>query len=310
MNFADINTLVALDLIASKNFIVNHSRSNVPLINDIMSHLLNGNSKLMRPLVAILCSYLCGYRGQEHINIAAALELIHTATLLHDDIIDNSDLRRGQLTTNYKWGNEAAVLAGDFLLAKAGGIFTAINNIEILQTVNATICAIVEGEILQLANKNNLAIDKTTYLQTIAAKTAKLFELAAILPAILTDSAPDIKNNIASFGRHFGLAFQLIDDLHDYQDLLEGNLTLPIIYLLHNGTKQEKLFINAIINTKDRSLLPELQIIIASSGAIAYTIKHAKREAILAKEALSTFANSIYKDAACCLIDFIITRDC
>ena len=309
MNFSDIKALVEPDLIASKKIIAASCYSNVPLIIDISSHLLNSNSKQIRPLITILCSYLCDYRGEQHINIAAALELIHTATLLHDDVIDNSKLRRGQTTANYRWGNDTAVLIGDFFLAKSSQIITALNNIEILKTVNATICDIVEGELLQLANKNNLAITQKTYLQIISAKTAKLFELAAALPATLADCSQDVKKNIAAYGMHLGIAFQLTDDLLDPQDLTEGNLTLPIIYLLTHGSKQEKNFIKEVIHTQAKEVMPELQTIIASSGAIAYTIKHAKQEATLAKEALSTFANSIYKDAAYCLIDFIISRD-
>ncbi len=324
MNITNIKNLVQSDLAASKQLITNSCNSNVPLINNIISYLLNNDGKLIRPLITILCSHLCDYTGKEHLNIAAALELIHAASLLHDDIIDNATLRRGQITANYKWNNDAAVLAGDFLLAKSSQIIASINNTEILTTLATATSTIVEGEMLQLINKNNIDITETTYIQIISAKTAKLFEMAATLPTMLTHCSTDIKRNLATYGLHLGIAFQLIDDLLDYdyqktapnklgkiigKDLNEGKLTLPIIYLLAHGSTKEKILTKEVINTKTPELLPELQTAIASSGAIAYTIGLVNKEATLAKQAISSFVSSAYKDAACDLVNFIISRD-
>lgn len=315
MTLTNIKKLLKRDLNSVEQLISNSCVSGVSIINEIISYLLNTKGKMIRPITNILSAYICKYPEQAHINLSAAIELIHTATLLHDDVIDNANLRRGVTTVNYKWGNKPAVLVGDFLITKASQIIASINNTEILNIFTSTTCIIAEGEMLQFVNRNNINIKETTYLEIITKKTAKLFETAAISAAILSDCSLEIKNHMANYGLHLGIAFQLINDLIDcqtinqeaaYKDIQEGNITLPIIFLLANGTQQEKNLVQEIINTKYTKLLPLLQTAIASSKAIAYTIDLAKKEASLAKEALSNFVNSAYKTAAIELLDLVI----
>jgi octaprenyl-diphosphate synthase len=316
MHLNNIKKLIQQDLNRTKQLIHNSYTSKSPLINEITLHLINTEGKMIRPVASILSAHLCGYTEQDHLKLASSIELIHTATLLHDDVIDNANLRREKISTNYKWGNKPAILTGDFLMAKASQIITTINNQDILNLFTSTTCTIVEGEMLQFANRNNINISETTYLDIISKKTAALFEAATITPAILANCPLTIKHNIANYGSHLGISFQLMNDLLDYQettdhfpsykDIQEGNITLPIIFLLANGTQQEKNLVQEIINTKDTKLLPLLHTAIASSKAIAYTIDLAKKEASLAKEALSNFVNSAYKTAAIELLDLVI----
>ena len=314
MKFADIKNLIKTGLDKTTLLIQTSCTTNVSLLEDIITYLMKQQGKMIRPIITILCSYLCNYKENEIINISAALELIHNATLLHDDIIDNANIRRGQMPINCKWGNDTTVLVGDFLLAKASQIIASINNTEILKIISATTCTIAEGELLQLTNRNNINISEQTYLEIITKKTAVLFETTATIPAVLANSSAEIKNNLSSYGLHLGIAFQLINDLTDYQkdrgeniykDLKEGFLTLPLIYLLSNGNKKEKSLIQEIINTKEPKLLRQLSEIITNSNAVAYTIELIKKEAKLAKQAILDFEGSIYKTALIDLIDYI-----
>ena len=322
MQFSEIKHLLQEQLTFCQQIILSTCNSNLPLVNAIVTNLLNSNSKLLRPMVTLLAAALANYHDKEHLQIAAALELLHAATLLHDDVIDNSDLRRGQVSANSKWGNNIAVLAGDFLLAKSSALLADLRNVEIVTTTANATSTIVEGELLQLLHKNNLALCEKTYMKIITAKTAKLFELTAVLPTLLTTSSIEIRPALAKYGLNLGIAFQLIDDALDYQptatkqlgkntgqDFLEGNITLPIIYLLNHGSTAEKALIKTAFSHNHTELWPELKTIIASSGAIAYTMEYAKQAANLAKTNLQILPPSVYRDAACSLVDFVLTRN-
>lgn len=322
MNFAGITKLIQADLTLVKDLIQANCSSQVPLINTVALHLANNAGKMLRPIVTILCAKIAGLNNNAHIQIAAALEMLHTATLLHDDIVDNANLRRGNITANYSWGNDVAVLAGDFLLAKAAHNIAVLNNPTLSAQLTNAMCSIAEGEVLQLLNKNNVEISQDTYLQIIAKKTASLFIMAATLPAILNNCDPEIIEHLASYGKHLGIAFQLIDDLLDYQvehnntgknigaDLQEGKITMPVINLLSLGNAKDKQLLQRILETQDLKLLPELQTAIAKTGAIAYTKSLAEQEIAQAKLAISKVINdSAYKKAAVSLLDFIIARN-
>lgn len=315
-----IRSLVKDDLESTDKFIISELESHVPMINEVIEYVLACGGKRVRPLVLLLSARALAQRGQQHIALAAVIELIHTATLLHDDVVDNSTLRRGHKTANIVWGNDASVLVGDFLYSRAFEIVVGINHQSVLNIFAKATPYIAEGEILQLINCNNPDTTEDFYFDIIQRKTAKLFEVASQLGAtISTTSETDIEA-MREFGLHLGLAFQLIDDALDYsqspdqtgknvgQDIAEGKTTLPLIHAMRKSKgKDLDLIRDAIQHGSDKNLLKILRII-ESTDAIQYTADTARHHALTAKNALSKITPSPYRQALETLSDFVVNR--
>lgn len=320
MVLTNLHNLLTKDLNKVEQLIASNLSSRIALIQQIGNRIVHGGGKRLRPMLLLLCTKACGYEGADQITMAAVIEFIHTATLLHDDVVDNSMLRRGQATANNVWGNEAAVLVGDFLYSRAFQLMVGVENLAILKIIADATNAIAEGEVLQLLNQYNPETSEQAYLQTIRNKTAKLFEAAAETGAVLAQSRPHIQSAWAQYGLHVGTAYQLIDDVLDYQgsntqtgksigrDLAEGKPTMPLIYLCKHGNAEEKILATATITAPQAANLEAVQEAIQKSGAINYTLGFAKREAGLAKQALAELIDSEYKAAALDLADFVVAR--
>jgi len=301
--------------------IIDSLHSEVALVQNLGSYIIDSGGKRLRPLLVLLGSQACNYQGAHHITMAVVIEFIHTATLLHDDVVDNSMLRRGRETANNIWGNEAAVLVGDFLYSRAFQLMVGVQKLTILNIIADATNTIAEGEVLQLLHQRNPDTSLEQYLHVIRNKTAKLFESAAMLGAVLADSPIYIKNALAQFGLHLGTAYQLIDDILDYElvndpllgktpgnDLAEGKPTMPLIYLLSNGTAEQQEFVSKSIAEPTAVDLPLMHKIITESGALQYTMQFAQREAALARQAISELPGSEYKDGLIDLISFVVER--
>lgn len=309
------------DLNKVDKLIMDNLYSTIPLVEEIGKYIIHGGGKRLRPLILLISTRVCGYIGEQQITMAAVIEFIHTATLLHDDVVDNSMLRRGFVTANNKWGNEAAVLVGDFLYSRAFQLMMTIQNTEILRIVADASNTIAEGEVAQLLQQHNPDVKEKKYLHTIRSKTAKLFSAAAEIGAVLANSEPRIQNVLAQYGLHLGTAYQIIDDLLDYQskdsafgkepgnDFAEGKPTMPLIYLIQHGTQQQReLALQAIVNPNATDFCTVQQMIL-NSDAMQYSIEFARREASLAKQAIFELTDSAHHTAALDLADFVVARN-
>ena len=324
----DIKEVLALiddDFQAVNSLIKNKLASKVVLVNQIGNYIVHSGGKRLRPILVLLAARACGYRGEQHINLAAVIEFIHTATLLHDDVVDASELRRGEATANALFGNEASVLVGDFLYSRSFQMMVESDDLRVMQILADATNIIAEGEVLQLLNCNNPDTTEEEYLAVIHYKTAKLFEAGTRLGAIVSNSSSEVEEAMANYGKHLGSAFQLVDDALDYtatseelgknvgDDLAEGKPTMPLLYAMHNSdTEDADLIKQAIIDGSnnqnlDKTLEKVLKII-EQTGAIDYTVKAAKREAELAIAALSPLADSDHKDALIKLAKFSVER--
>ncbi len=313
-------SLVQQELDAANHAIQQRLASDIVLIRTLGTHIIQSGGKRMRPLILLLSAKASGYRGDDHILLAAVIEFIHTATLLHDDVVDASDMRRGQATANQVWGNEASVLVGDFLYSRAFEMMVEIDNTEVMRVLAATTNAIAEGEVMQLLNARSPDTTEQAYFETIHRKTAKLFESAARLGAVIAKRTPAICAALAAYGIHLGTAFQLMDDILDYcadsndigknagDDLAEGKATLPLIHALRHGTCQQQQVVRRAIQNGERENLDEILAIVESSGALAYTAEQAKRQATAAVDALACIEKSPYKEALVNLAEFSVTR--
>lgn len=295
-----------------------HSRASI--INDLGRYIVQSGGKRLRPLVVLLTARACGYQENLHITLATVIEFIHTATLLHDDVVDDSSHRRGQQTANNVWGNEAAVLVGDFLYSKAFQMLVSVGNVPIMRVLADATNIMSEGEALQLLERHNAETTEGGYLNVIRSKTAKLFEASAQIGALLGHADAELEEAMTQFGMHLGTAFQLIDDILDYQptgktgkavgnDLAEGKVTLPLIHLLQNGKTQDVRLVKQAIQEGGTEYLPRIQEMIQKSGAIEYTKRFAKTEIERAERALTKLKSSPYKDALRELAQFAIERD-
>ena len=319
MTLSDIQALIQDDIQAVDQLILKRLASDVVLINQIGHYIINSGGKRLRPLLVLLSARACGYQGSEHCLMAAVIEFIHTSTLLHDDVVDESNTRRGNKTANEVWGNAASVLVGDFLYSRSFEMMVEPGNIRIMQVMSEATNVIAEGEVLQLLNCHDADTTKERYMEVIHRKTAKLFEAATQMGPILANK-PELEAAFIAYGRHLGAAFQLIDDVLDYtanedelgksvgDDLAEGKPTLPLIYCLENGSKHEKATIRRAIESEGITLLNEVTQIIKHSGAIEYTKHIAQKEANLAKTALTPLADSPIKTALCALADLAVNR--
>lgn len=298
------------------------ARSKARLVTTITEDLFAQGGKRLRPLMLLLCARACAYSGNAHITLATVIEYIHTATLLHDDVVDNSHLRRGKPTAHTRFGNEAAILVGDFLYSRAFQLMTQVNHARVMQCFADTTNCLAEGEAQQLLNRHNPSISQTLYLDIIRAKTAKLFETAAQLGAILTHMPPAVEAGLARYGLHVGTAFQIVDDILDYsddnavmgknplQDLQEGKVTLPLIYLYEQGSAAEQNLIRTTImtTTPGETQLNAIKMAIQESHAIPYAYDLAEQEIEQAISALGVVEDSPFKTAAIQLAHFALNR--
>ena len=319
MTLSEIRALIKDDIEAVDQLILDRLSSDVVLINQIGHYIINSGGKRLRPLLVLLAARACGYEGKEHLTMAAVIEFIHTSTLLHDDVVDESDTRRGNKTANEVWGNAASVLVGDFLYSRSFEMMVKPGIMKIMQVMSEATNVIAEGEVLQLLNCHDADTTQARYMEVIHRKTAKLFEAATHMGPILAQK-PELEASFITYGKHLGAAFQLIDDALDYtadveelgknigDDLAEGKPTLPLIYVLENGSESEKLIIRRAIETEGITLLNEVTHIIQNSGAIAFTQNVAQKEAELAKQALSELAESDLKQALLSLADLAVNR--
>lgn len=293
--------------------------SDVALVNQVAHHIIHHGGKRLRPLVVLLSSRACEVAEDHHITSAAIIEFIHTATLLHDDVVDNSGRRRGQRTANALFGNQASVLVGDFLYSRAFQMMVEIKELTVLDVLANATNTIAEGEVLQLMNCNNPDITEAAYMEVIYRKTAKLFEAGMRIGAILGEK-PEYEESFIAFGRHLGQAFQLVDDALDYNaspeelgknigdDLAEGKPTLPLIYAMDQGTAAERHMIREAIETGGTQNLRSIQIAIESSGGLRYTAERARGEAEAALKALQVLPASRFREGLQSLAAFAIDR--
>lgn len=321
MPLASIRSLVRSDLEGVDTFISTQLRSDIPFINQLIDYILLAGGKRIRPLLVLLTARAFGHKHQHPIELAAGIELIHTATLLHDDVVDSSALRRGHKTANNIWGNEASVLVGDFLYSRAFQLIVKLQNLDILNTFANATNIIAEGEVLQLLNCHDPDTTENSYFDVIERKTAKLFEVATQTGTALADHTSTQINAMQHFGLQLGIAYQLIDDALDYNssseemgknvgnDLAEGKPTLPLIYALRQGSPTEVALIRKAIKTGSSEDLPAILSIIESTKAIKYTENAAKKHATEAQACLMHLPESPYKQALHNLTEFVVERN-
>jgi octaprenyl-diphosphate synthase len=315
-----IREFMAADLRAVDDVIRTRLDSGVPLIRQVAEYIVGGGGKRLRPMVLLLSAGAFDYRGPHRHELAAIVEFIHTATLLHDDVVDESSLRRGRATANALFGNAAAVLVGDFVYSRAFQMMVQTDNVRVLRVLADATNVIAEGEVLQLVNCHNPDIDENAYLEVVRRKTAKLFEAAARLGAILGGAPRDQEDAIAAYGARLGTAFQLIDDVLDYSgeeavigkkvgdDLAEGKPTLPLIYAIRRGTEKEARLVRRAIEHGGRGQLAAVIEAIRSTGALDYAREQAGRESRAAREAVGSLPRSRHLEYLLQLAEFAVTR--
>ena len=322
MRLPDIQLLAAPDMAGIDTVIRTQLHSEIVLINQVSEYIIGGGGKRLRPLLHALTARATGYQGNQHHILAAVVEFIHTATLLHDDVVDASDMRRGRETANQMFGNSAAVLVGDFVYSRAFQMMVGLNSMRIMEVLADATNIIAEGEVLQLMNCRDPEVDEARYLQVIRYKTARLFEAATRLGAILAQVPLDQENALARYGAHLGTAFQVIDDVLDYSghtaetgknlgdDLAEGKVTLPLIHVMRTGSEQQAAMIRSIITDPDGSHTDLAAVIdaIESTGALAYSRECAQREVDTALSCLACLPASPYREALAGLADIAISR--
>lgn len=315
-----LNPLIEPQFDAVTDYILNNLGSNVPLVEKIAHHIVEGGGKRLRPLLVLLSANAAGYKGEEHIPLAAVIEFIHTATLLHDDVVDNSDLRRGNATANAQWGNAPSVLVGDFLYSRSFQIMVEIGRMEIMQVISHATTIIAEGEVLQLLNQRNPDTSEESYLQVILGKTAMLFEAATEVGAILAESSAEDREALRLYGRHLGIAFQIIDDLLDYlsdsdtmgknvgDDLAEGKATLPLIHAMRVGSDEDRDLIRHAIRKGGLDDLSPVLEIVQRNGSINYSRLKAAEEIVKAKNAIASLPDTSFKETLNQIADLAIAR--
>lgn len=295
--------------------------SDVVLINQISHYIINSGGKRLRPMLILLVARALEYQDEDHFTLAAVIEFIHTATLLHDDVVDGSDLRRGKETANNVWGNEAAVLVGDFLYSRSFQMMVSVQKMRVMEILAEATNTIAEGEVKQLLNINNPDLDEVGYLDVICSKTAKLFESSSQLGAVLAGANEDMIQAMATYGIHLGTAFQLVDDALDYSsdssamgknlgdDLAEGKPTLPLIHVINKGDDASADLVRQAISEGGREKIDEIMAAIERCDAIPYTMAAAEREADLAIKALDRLPDSDYKQALAAIANFAVKRN-
>ncbi len=320
MDFNSIRQLADADMQAVNALIQRRLHSEVVLINQLSHYIIGSGGKRLRPLLALLVARACGYQGERHIDIAAIVEFIHTATLLHDDVVDESDMRRGKETANNVWGNQAAVLVGDFLYSRSFEMMVSVGNMRVMEILATTTNTIAEGEVLQLLNCHDPDTTEERYMEVIHSKTAKLFEAACQLGAVLAGLDDAQEQAMARYGMHLGTAFQLIDDVLDYtadaaemgknvgDDLAEGKPTLPLIIALQRSSGDTAALLRKSIEEGGLEYIDTIMQAIEQTNAIAYTVAKAQQETEAAIASLECLPASDYRQALESLAWFAINR--
>ena len=319
-NFSEIQALMKSDLEMMDNILINRLNSNVELINQMSHYIINSGGKRIRPLLLLLCARATSYSGKDHHAMAVVIELIHTATLLHDDVVDESTTRRGHNTANELWGNAPSVLVGDFLYSRAFEIMVEPNSMEIMRVLSKATNQISEGEVLQLLNIRNAKVSRSEYFEVIEQKTACLFKAACQIAGILSESSEELITALGSFGMHLGNAFQIIDDTLDYEsdssiigkeigdDLSEGKVTLPMIYALEQTTGKENKILTNAITEADASNIDNIVDILINIKAFEFSRNVAKDESIKALNSLKVIPESNYRSALKLLCELSLER--
>lgn len=321
MALEKINALIGPDMKSVDAVIRQRLHSDVVLVRQVAEYIISSGGKRLRPVLVLLAAGAMGYKGVNHHELAAVVEFIHTATLLHDDVVDESELRRGRETANNLFGNAASVLVGDFIYTRSFQMMTDLDSMRVLKLMSEATNVIAEGEVLQLMNCNDPDISEADYMQVIYSKTARLFEAASQSAAILAGATPEQEKALQDYGRFLGTAFQLIDDVLDYDadnatlgkntgdDLDEGKPTLPLLHAMHNGNAEESALIRqAIEQGNGRHLLEQVLATMKRCGSLAYTYARAEEEADKAIAALSALPDSQYKDALAGLAHIAVRR--
>ncbi|MCG2581536.1 MAG: octaprenyl diphosphate synthase [Marinobacter sp.] len=311
---------VADDFSRVNDLIIKRLSSDVPLVEKIAHYIIESGGKRLRPLLVLLSSQAVGYDKDDHLKLAAVIEFLHTATLLHDDVVDTSDMRRGRSTANARWGNAPSVLVGDFLYARAFEMMVELQSLRIMDVLSHATAVIAEGEVMQLMNVKNPELSEAQYMEVIHNKTAMLFEAASHTGALLAGADEHQENALKDYGKHLGLAFQLVDDVLDYRgdaeamgknvgdDLAEGKTTLPLIHAMEKGVEDERQLIRQAIRKGGLDDLPAILQIVDSSGALEYTMAKAREQASLAANCLNALPESDYKEALTLLTEVAVAR--
>jgi len=312
---------IAADMESVNTAIRQRLHSEVSLVNQIAEYIISAGGKRIRPVLVLLLANAYGYRGTAHHELAAVVEFIHTATLLHDDVVDESSMRRGRQTANALFGNAASVLVGDFLYSRSFQMMVSLDNMRVMRILSDATNVIAEGEVLQLLNMHDPDVTHESYLKVIRSKTAKLFEAAAELGALVGGASDAQIDAAGEYGRSLGTAFQLIDDVLDYagdaaeigknlgDDLREGKPTLPLIWLMENGTPEQRQLVRSCIEHGDEAQFDAVLAAVTSSGALDYTRAQAESAARRAAEAISGLPDSIYKSSLLQLCSFAVDRN-
>jgi len=304
LTLAFLKPAIGADMAAVDRVLRASLASDVVLIRQVAEYIIGGGGKRLRPALLLLCAKATGYQGTQHHTLAAVIEMIHTATLLHDDVVDESDMRRGHATANAEFGNAASVLVGDFLYSRAFQMMVGVARMRVLEILAETTNAIAEGEVLQLINAGDADLDEAAYLNVIQRKTARLFEAASRIGAVLGGAPTNVEDALSRYGMHLGTAFQLVDDVLDYSgnaeaigknvgdDLAEGKMTLPLIHALANGTAEEAAVIRHAIAGGGRTDFAPVVAALARTGALAYARAHAQTEVERAQACLAALPDS------------------
>ncbi|MBQ4844440.1 octaprenyl diphosphate synthase [Pseudoalteromonas sp. MMG005] len=322
MDIKAIQALIETDMLNVNELIHAQMQSDVALVNQLGLYIVNSGGKRIRPMLTLLAAKALGHQGEKHVTLATIVEFIHTATLLHDDVVDESALRRGEPTANAEFGNAASVLVGDFIYTRSFQLMVGLQNMQVMQILADATNVIAEGEVLQLMNCNDPDTTEESYMQVIYSKTAKLFEAATLLPAVVLEQSTDVQNALKYYGMHLGTAFQLVDDVLDYSanaeqmgknlgdDLAEGKPTLPLIYAMQHGKAEQITQIrNAIEQGDGLEYLDDILITLTETNALEFAMDKARVEANKAIQMLNILPDSPYKQALIGLAEISVSRD-
>ncbi|MEP4890267.1 MAG: octaprenyl diphosphate synthase [Aliiglaciecola sp.] len=321
MDLNNIHQLADPDMQAVNALIQSQVNSDVALINQLGFYIVNSGGKRIRPLITVLAARAVGIESQQHHTLAAIIEFIHTATLLHDDVVDESTMRRGKETANAVFGNQASVLVGDFLYTRSFQMMVDLKRMRVMEILSSATNVIAEGEVMQLMNCNDPETSEENYMEVIYSKTARLFEAATLLAAVITDQTPEIEKAMQDYGRYLGTAFQLVDDILDYaadseemgknigDDLAEGKPTLPLLYAMWNGNEQQSALIKEAIELNNgMESLDQILAAMEQTGSLVYTKNKALQASKQAIEALAPLPDSDYKQALIGLAQISVER--
>lgn len=322
-SYEQLRELVADDLNEVNQVIVDHLQSSVTLIPQLAGHLVSSGGKRLRPILTLTAARMCGYQGSRHIDLAACVEFIHTATLLHDDVVDDSSLRRGSATANAVWGNKPSVLVGDFLFSRAFQLMVADGSLAVLKILSDASAIIAEGEVDQLMISNDISTDETAYMNVIGAKTAALFAAASEIGAVVADQSPERQEALRTYGMSLGIAFQLVDDVLDYSareadlgksvgdDFRDGKITLPVVYAVARGTDAERGFWKRTLEDEDQQDgdLDQAMMLMQRHNALDDAMARAREHGARALESLHGFTENPYRDALLELVEFCVDRE-